>query len=81
MDFRELAPGACEAGTFNPKQCVTVGGDYNLDGVNNARPDAVKDHVNATLAQWADGFKLPANFLGVGYDRVIYEGATWLGFG
>ena len=61
-DFQELAPGACEAGTFNPKQCVSEGGDYNLDGVNNDRPNAVKDNVNATHAQWADGFNLPANF-------------------
>ena len=62
VDFQELAPGACEAGTFNPKQCVSVGGDYNLDGVNNDRPDAAKNNVNATRAEWADGFKLPANF-------------------
>lgn len=62
VDFKELAPGACAAGTFNPKQCVSVGGDYNLDGVNNDRPDATKNNVNATHAQWADGFNLPANF-------------------
>ena len=62
VDFKELAPGACVAATFDPKQCVSVGGDYNLDGVSNDRPDAAKNNVNATHAQWADGFKLPANF-------------------
>ena len=48
FDFQELAAGACEAGTFDPRQCVSEGGDYNLDGVSNDRPNALKDHVNAT---------------------------------
>jgi len=60
--FKELAPGACEAGTFDPSKCVNPGADYNLDGVGNDRPNAVADHINATRQQWADGFSLPANF-------------------
>jgi Carboxypeptidase regulatory-like domain/TonB-dependent Receptor Plug Domain/TonB dependent receptor len=42
--------------------CVNAGGDYNLDGESNDRPDAIANHVHATHAQWADGFNLPANF-------------------
>lgn len=60
--FEELAPGACEAGTFDARMCQSVGADYNLDGVPNDRPNATADHVNATFAQWASGFNLPANF-------------------
>ncbi|MGH9544923.1 MAG: TonB-dependent receptor domain-containing protein [Terriglobales bacterium] len=62
VGFQELAPGACVAGTFDAKQCISLGGDYNLDGERNDRPSAVEDHVNATRTQWADGFNLPANF-------------------
>jgi len=36
--------------------------DYNLDGVANDRPNAIANHVNATHAQWADGFNLPEGF-------------------
>jgi hypothetical protein len=39
-----------------------VGSDYNLDGVANDRPNALANHVNATHAQWADGFNLPDGF-------------------
>ena len=60
--FNELTPGACEAPTFDSINCVSTGGDYNLDGVANDRPNAIADNVNATRAQWADGFNLPANF-------------------
>jgi Carboxypeptidase regulatory-like domain/TonB dependent receptor-like, beta-barrel len=60
--FDELAPGACQAGTFDPTKCVNVGADYNLDGVANDRPNAVADHIHATRQQWADGFNLPPNF-------------------
>jgi hypothetical protein len=60
--FQELAPGACEAATFDARMCQSVGADYNLDGVPNDRPNAIADHVNATFTQWANGFNLPANF-------------------
>ncbi|MBZ5722899.1 MAG: carboxypeptidase regulatory-like domain-containing protein [Acidobacteriia bacterium] len=42
--------------------CVNTGGDYNLDGVANDRPNAIANNVHATHAQWADGFNLPSNF-------------------
>jgi hypothetical protein len=60
--FEDLAPGACEAGTFDPTKCVNLGGDYNLDGVANDRPNALADHIHATHQQWADGFNLQPNF-------------------
>jgi hypothetical protein len=60
--FNELAPGACKAGTFAATKCENIGGDYNLDGVANDRPNAVANHISATQQQWADGFNLPANF-------------------
>ena len=34
----------------------------NLDGTSNDRPNAIANHVNATHAQWADGFDLPKGF-------------------
>jgi len=61
-NLQENAPGACSAATFDPKNCVNVGADYNLDGVANDRPNAIANHVDATHEQWADGFNLPDNF-------------------
>jgi len=55
-------PDACDPGTFDPAHCMNRGSDYNLDGTSNDRPNAVANHVNATHAQWADGFKLPKGF-------------------
>ena len=60
--LQESAPGACSAPTFDPANCVNQGGDYNLDGESNDRPNAIANHVHATHAQWADGFNLPENF-------------------
>ena len=61
-NLQELVPGACSALTFDPNTCINLGSDYNLDGEANDRPNALADHVNATHAQWADGFNLPNNF-------------------
>ena len=60
--LEEQTAGACSAGTFDPANCVNRGGDFNLDGESNDRPNAIANNVHATHAQWADGFKLPANF-------------------
>ena len=54
--------GACSPAAFDPANCVNTGGDYNLDGENNDRPNAIANNVHATHAQWADGFNLPSNF-------------------
>ena len=58
----EGEPGACDPATFDPTNCFNVGSDYNLDGVANDRPNVQANHVNATHAQWADGFDLPKGF-------------------
>ena len=42
--------------------CVNEGGDYNLDGETNDRPNAIANHIHATHSQWANGFNLPDNF-------------------
>jgi hypothetical protein len=62
----ERVPGACAANAqgflSDPTNCVNTGGDYNLDGERNDRPNALAPNVNATHDQWANGFNLPANF-------------------
>ena len=55
-------PGACQAATFDPAHCVNIGGDYNLDGESNDRPNAIANNFHPTHSQWSDGFNLPANF-------------------
>jgi hypothetical protein len=60
--FEDYGTGACDSATFDPTHCVNTGADYNLDGIANDRPNAIADHVNATDAQWADGFQLPKGF-------------------
>jgi outer membrane receptor protein involved in Fe transport len=42
--------------------CVNEGGDYNLDGETNDRPNAIANQVHATHSMWANGFNLPDNF-------------------
>lgn len=54
--------GPCAPASFDPTKCFNVGSDYNLDGAANDRPNAIANHVNATHAQWADGFNLPDEF-------------------
>jgi hypothetical protein len=60
--LQEQTQGACDTATFDPANCINEGGDYNLDGENNDRPNAIANHINATHSQWADGFNLPDNF-------------------
>lgn len=57
-----LVPGACDAPTFDPSNCVNQRSDYNLDGEANDRPNAIANNIHATHAQWAGGFNLPENF-------------------
>jgi hypothetical protein len=52
------------AATFVSAGCVNVGGDYNLDGIANDRPDAQASNFNATHDMWAKGWG--ANFQGTG---------------
>jgi outer membrane receptor protein involved in Fe transport len=61
-NLTEMVPGACAAATFDPANCVNIGGDYNLDGNVNDRPSAIVNHIIPTHDQWANGFNPPANF-------------------
>ena len=74
VDFQELAAGACEARSFDPWQCVSEGGDYNLDGVSNDRPNALKDHANATHTQWPTASTFPQIF---SLRPAWHASATW----
>ena len=50
-------PTACTAADVTNNVCTNVGGDYNLDGVNNDRPNSsVAGFSGATHDQWAQGF-------------------------
>jgi outer membrane receptor protein involved in Fe transport len=53
---------ACSSATFDHAHCLNEGGDYNLDGENNDRPNAIANHIHATHSMWANGFNLPGNF-------------------
>jgi outer membrane receptor protein involved in Fe transport len=47
---------ACDSATFDPTQCVNVGGDYNLDAVANDRPDSnIAGFSSESRSQWANG--------------------------
>jgi hypothetical protein len=58
--FSELAAGACDANAqgfvSDPVNCLNLGGDYNLDGTRNDRPNAAADSVRVSHEQWANGW-------------------------
>jgi hypothetical protein len=60
--LQEDRVGACSASSFDSANCVNVGGDYNLDGEANDRPNALVNHIKTSHRQWAQGFNLPTNF-------------------
>jgi outer membrane receptor protein involved in Fe transport len=55
-------PEACGSTTFDRVHCTNEGGDYNLDGEANDRPNAIVNHIHATHSMWTNGFNLPDNF-------------------
>ena len=55
----DAAGNTCTAADVNSGNCTNLGGDYNLDGVANDRPNSnVSGFSGATHDQWADGFFL-----------------------
>lgn len=60
--LRSLTAGACSTAAFDPQNCVNAGGDYNLDGQANDRPNALSSSVKASHQQWSNGFDLPTGF-------------------
>lgn len=48
---------ACKAATFDPTQCVNIGGDFNLDRGRNDRPDVNVAGVSGVSHDaWANGW-------------------------
>ncbi len=62
LESRTGFPRACDSATFDSANCLNLGGDYNLDGEPNDRPNALTNNFHPSHSQWADGFNLPANF-------------------
>jgi hypothetical protein len=69
--FKVCSGGVCSssaacnsASTFVSAGCVNVGGDYNLDGQKNDRPNAQAQSVSTTHDMWANGWG--ANYVGLG---------------
>lgn len=50
-----FTPG-CDQGQIDSGACVNVGGDFNLDGVRNDRPNVAQSHFDASHDQWANGW-------------------------
>ncbi len=48
--------GDCTQAGINAGLCINAGGDFNLNGVNNDRPDAAAQYIDATHDMWANGF-------------------------
>jgi len=46
----------CSQAQIDSKVCVNAGGDYNLDGIRNDRPNASVDHFTPSHDQWANGW-------------------------
>jgi Carboxypeptidase regulatory-like domain len=60
-NLKDAAGDTCTAADVNSGNCTNLGGDYNLDGVANDRPNSnVSGFSGATHDQWADGFFLAA---------------------
>jgi hypothetical protein len=61
----ELVAGACQPNArgyvSDPANCRNIGGDYNLDGVSNDRPNAAAQNLDFTHNEWANG--LPPDFV------------------
>jgi len=54
-DPNNPVPG-CTAATVAAGNCVNTGGDYNLDGQRNDRPNALATNFNPSHDQWANGW-------------------------
>ena len=47
---------ACVAADVASGNCFNIGGDYNLDGIRNDRPNAIANNVSPSHDQWANGW-------------------------
>jgi hypothetical protein len=53
---RARLSAGCFVVPFDAANCANSGGDYNLDGVNNDRPNSTVPSFQPTKQQWADGW-------------------------
>ncbi len=53
--FSDLV-GDCTQGGIDAGLCINDGGDYNLDGIRNDRPNSTVTNFDPSTAQWADGW-------------------------
>lgn len=58
------AGSACSAADVNSGNCTNIGGDFNLDGGRNDRPNAQSQFVDASHSMWANGWG--SQFAGLG---------------
>jgi len=56
--------GACTQGDIDAHNCFNTGGDFNLDGVRNDRPNVQANNYSPTHDQWADGWGPGFQFTG-----------------
>ncbi len=56
--------GACTQGDIDAGACVNTGGDFNLDGVRNDRPNVAAANYTPTHDQWANGWGSDFKFTG-----------------
>jgi hypothetical protein len=57
---------ACVAADVAGGNCFNIGGDYNLDGIKNDRPNAMSNSVDVSHGMWANGWG-PQYGLGSGF--------------
>ena len=50
------AGGTCSQANIDAGDCFNSGGDFNLDGVRNDRPNAAVNHYTPSHDQWANGW-------------------------
>jgi len=55
-NVHNAAGDPCTQGDVNAGLCVNTGGDFNLDGTRNDRPNSTAVNFQPSQAQWADGW-------------------------
>ncbi|MBZ5722687.1 MAG: carboxypeptidase regulatory-like domain-containing protein [Acidobacteriia bacterium] len=58
--------GACSQADIDAHNCFNTGGDFNLDGVRNDRPNVAANNFSPSHDQWANGWGSGFKFNGTG---------------
>jgi hypothetical protein len=61
-DAEGIFVGGCTQAQIDSGACINAGGDFNLDGVRNDRPNVAKSNYTPTHDQWANGWGSAFNF-------------------